>query len=230
MPWRRSPTMRPKVKVRAVEISSMLQIESMFDQAFGFSKGCAALTLKKPPPLVPSCLMASWLATGPSAIVCLAPSSVVASTLPASVCGTPVSANSSADDDRQRQQHVERRAGHIDPEVAERLRRAAREGARHGNRERDAGRGRQEVLHGEAGHLHEMAHGRLAAIGLPVGVGHEADRRVEGEVGRDAGEALRIERQHGLQAQQRVEQQEADRIEGEHGQRVGEPGLLLVWR
>ena len=51
-----------------------------FDSAVGFSKGCAALALKKPPPLVPSILMAICEATGPTAMVCLAPSSVVAST------------------------------------------------------------------------------------------------------------------------------------------------------
>ena len=28
--------------------------------ALGFSNGCAELALKKPPPLVPSCLIASW--------------------------------------------------------------------------------------------------------------------------------------------------------------------------
>jgi hypothetical protein len=38
----------------------------------GFSSGCAELTLKKPPPLVPSCLMASCDATGPTAMVCWA--------------------------------------------------------------------------------------------------------------------------------------------------------------
>ena len=43
----------------------------------GFSNGCAELALKKPPPLVPSILMASCDATGPCAIVCFAPSSVV---------------------------------------------------------------------------------------------------------------------------------------------------------
>ena len=51
-----------------------------FDSAVGFSNGCAALALKKPPPLVPSILMATCEATGPTAMVCLAPSSVVAST------------------------------------------------------------------------------------------------------------------------------------------------------
>ena len=45
----------------------------------GFSNGWAALALKKPPPLVPSCLIASCDATGPSARVCFAPSSVVMS-------------------------------------------------------------------------------------------------------------------------------------------------------
>ena len=33
--------------------------------AFGFSKGWAELALKKPPPFVPSCLIATWLAAGP---------------------------------------------------------------------------------------------------------------------------------------------------------------------
>ncbi len=43
----------------------------------GFSNGCAEFALKKPPPLVPSCLIASWEATGPCAMICLAPSTVV---------------------------------------------------------------------------------------------------------------------------------------------------------
>ena len=67
-----------------------------FVQAFGFSNGCAELALKKPPPLVPSSLMISWLAIGPIAMVCFAPSSVVASTEPASVCGTPSAISTTA--------------------------------------------------------------------------------------------------------------------------------------
>ena len=42
-------------------------------KAFGFSNGCAELVLKKPPPLVPSSLIASCEATGPIAIVCVMP-------------------------------------------------------------------------------------------------------------------------------------------------------------
>ena len=54
----------------------------MFVQAFGLSNGCAELAFMNPPPLVPSSLIASWLAIGPIEIVCLAPSSVVTSTEP----------------------------------------------------------------------------------------------------------------------------------------------------
>jgi hypothetical protein len=46
-------------------------------QAFGFSKGCAELALKKPPPFVPSALMASCEATGPPWMTCSAPVTVV---------------------------------------------------------------------------------------------------------------------------------------------------------
>ena len=44
---------------------------------FGFSNGCVELALKKPPPFWPSCLMASWLATGPPGISWVAPDTVV---------------------------------------------------------------------------------------------------------------------------------------------------------
>ena len=39
-----------------------------FDSGVGFSNGCAEFTLKKPPPLVPSCLIAICDAAGPSAM------------------------------------------------------------------------------------------------------------------------------------------------------------------
>ena len=53
------------------------------------SNGCAELALKKPPPLVPSCLIATWLAAGPRVIVCAAPSSVVTCAGPSNVITTP---------------------------------------------------------------------------------------------------------------------------------------------
>src|SRR5262245_5864592 len=60
-------------------MAKMANIDQKLVQGVGLSNGCAALALKNPPPFVPSCFMASWLGTGPMAMVCLAPSSVVTS-------------------------------------------------------------------------------------------------------------------------------------------------------
>ena len=83
-------------------------------------------------------------------------------------------------DDADRQQDVERAAGEIDPEIADGLHRGAREAADQRDGEHDAGRRRQEVLVRQAEHLHEIGHRAFAAVVLPVGVGDEAHRRVEG--------------------------------------------------
>lgn len=48
----RLPTICPKASTSAEEIDSMAKMLGWFDQTVGFSNGCAALTLKKPPPLV----------------------------------------------------------------------------------------------------------------------------------------------------------------------------------
>ncbi len=72
--------MTPNVTASANGITISDQVSTTSVSAVGFSNGCAELALKKPPPLVPSSLIASWNATGPSAILCLPPSSVCAST------------------------------------------------------------------------------------------------------------------------------------------------------
>ena len=81
-------------------------------------------------------------------------------------------------------------------------------------------------MDGEPEHLGQMAHRLFAGVILPVGVGDEADRGVEGEIRRHAGETLRIKRQDALQPLQRIERQEADDREGDHRHRIGQPGLL----
>jgi hypothetical protein len=75
-PCRALPAIRPKVNVKLKGMMMTRNIWNQFESPVGFSKGCAALALKKPPPLVPSCLMTSCEATGPSGIVCVAPWSV----------------------------------------------------------------------------------------------------------------------------------------------------------
>ena len=68
-PCRIEPTIRPKVRVSATGMTSIRKISIRFESGFGFSKGCAELALRMPPPLVPSSLIASWDAAGAIAIV-----------------------------------------------------------------------------------------------------------------------------------------------------------------
>ena len=133
-----------------------------------------------------------------------------------------------ADDDRDRQQDVEDAARQIDPEIADRLRRAAREAADQRDGERNAGRGRHEIVHRQPRHLREIAHRRFGHIGLPVRVGDEAHRRVEGEALLDRGLTLRVEGQDPLQPLQRIKRDEARHAEEQHGDGIGDP--MLVFR
>ena len=58
-------------------MTSSRKISTRLVHALGFSNGWAELALKKPPPLVPSSLMASWEATGPPCTTWWAPVMVV---------------------------------------------------------------------------------------------------------------------------------------------------------
>ena len=73
----------------AAGIRTISSISTKLESCVAFSNGIDELTLKKPPPLVPSCLIATCEATGPSARVWLAPSRVVTLTAWPSVCRTP---------------------------------------------------------------------------------------------------------------------------------------------
>jgi hypothetical protein len=78
-------------------MTMIAQVSMKLVMALLFSSGWAELVLKKPPPLVPSCLIAIWLATGPPGIDCgptsaaTAPSTGVASLKPWKFCTTPPS-------------------------------------------------------------------------------------------------------------------------------------------
>jgi hypothetical protein len=81
--------MRPKQLVKAAPSAKISSSSAKLASGLGFSNGCAELALKKPPPSPLKSLMTSCDATGPRAIVCVAPSSAVASIDGAKVCGTP---------------------------------------------------------------------------------------------------------------------------------------------
>ena len=69
-PCRVSPTISRTCSKAPPGISRIASNSRKLDSGVGFSNGCAELTLKKPPPLVPSCLIAICEAAGPSGIVC----------------------------------------------------------------------------------------------------------------------------------------------------------------
>jgi len=58
---------------RALGNNAIETASSKLVSGVGFSNGWAALALKKPPPLVPMCLMVSSAATEPMAIPCSPP-------------------------------------------------------------------------------------------------------------------------------------------------------------
>ena len=136
-------------------------------------------------------------------------------------------------DQQDRRHHAEREqdahaaADQVDPEVADPV--GARAGEAADERHRDGhpdGR-RREVLHRQAGHLHQVAHGRLAGVVLPVRVAHERRRRVPGQVRLHTVEAER-ERQQVLDALQAEQEQHRRQREAQHRQGVGRPGLVCV--
>ena len=130
--------------------------------------------------------------------------------------------------ERERQQDVERRPRQVDPEVPDRFGRAAGETPDERGQGRHARRGRHEVLDRQAQHLGEVAHRRLAAVPLPVGIAGEADGGVEGRVGRHRSEALGVQRQAALEALEQVHDQQAREVEEQHRERIGLPAHFAI--
>ncbi len=85
------------------------------------------------------------------------------------------------EDEGDGNEDVEQGAGDVDPEVPDRGGVAPGEAPHHGDGHRDADGGAHELLEGQRADLGEVRHGRLAAVVLPVGVGHERGGRVEAE-------------------------------------------------
>ena len=81
----------------------------------------------------------------------------------------------------------------------------------------DSHGGGDEVMEHETDHLRKIRKGGLSAVTLPVGVGCEADRRVEGQVLGDRSEPLGIQRQEMLQAKDGIRKQKPDQTEDKKG-------------
>ena len=121
---------------------------------------------------------------------------------------------------RQRQQQPDRDARQVYPKVSNHTCGARSEAAKQGKHHSNTGCSRKEVLHCQRQRLREVAHGRLAGVALPVGIGDKTHRSVECRVRRYGWHARGIQRQPDLQALQRIDHQQAQHIEGQQCQRV----------
>ena len=125
-------------------------LRARFVNPLGFSNGWAELALRVPPPLVPSSLMASWLAKGPPGMDWVACSRVVAVSGPRSVWMAPWLTSTTVDHDGEREQDAHRAAHEVDPEVADGRGPATGQAADQGDGHGEADGGGHEVLHGQA--------------------------------------------------------------------------------
>ena len=140
--------------------------------------------------------------------------------------GNPLPDQQQRHDQRHGQQHIEAEAHQILPEVAKVYGLLAGETAEQRDGDGGTGGGGDEVLGGEPHHLAEVGEAGLTGIGLPVGVGHEADRGVEGELPVQARQLLRVEGQQALGHQDQEQQTESGAVEGQQAEGVGLPVLL----
>ncbi len=207
----------------------MAIISPKFDSVVAFSKGCDEFTLKNPPPFVPSCLIAICEAAGPiGSSWSPPPSSHVGGDVRAEVLDDALRDLDEREHDGERQQDVQRRAGHVDPEVAQAGDGSRAKAADERDQDGHARCGRHEVLDGERQHLGEIAHRRFAAIRLPVRIRREAGCGVEREIRRHAGEFLRVQGQPALQALDGIDRQQAEQVEEQDRNRVSLPALVDV--
>jgi hypothetical protein len=109
---------------------------------------------------------------------------------------------------RYRQKHIQNSACHIDPEIADRFCRAAGKAPDEGDGQLAA---ETKLCMVSPVIWVQIAHDRFGRVGLPIGIGDEADRRVEGEIGADRVEMLRVELNR-LQALQGVKRKEAQKL------------------
>jgi hypothetical protein len=176
--------MRPNTLVSAAPIEKISIIWTRLVSAFGFSNGCAELALKKPPPLVPSILMTSCEATGPARSP--------AWRLPAwSRRYRRQVLRHALPDEEQRRPRSRSAAGCRACSGSDRPRNCRWSWPSAGEKPRISATASampvaaEEVVHRQPRHLHQIAHRRFGHVGLPVGIGDEADRGVEGQIGAD---------------------------------------------
>ena len=200
-------TTRPNMNTCAAGISSIEIISTRFVRPVGFSNGTAEFELKKPPPSMARCLIASCEATGPRAIVCDAPWRVVAVACPESVCGTPCQTRMAASTIDNGQEDVDQRAVEVNPEVPEvRCASDARSRERRPRVRPSRLRRTRTCCSAMPAICKRHDSVGLASVELPARVRDQARGGVHRQVRRHRLHPVRVERQVSLDPQEHVEQ------------------------
>ena len=177
-------------------------------------------------------MIASWVATGPWAMVCVAPWRVCATAYALKFCGHALPYEEERVDNQHRQQQVEDAPHEVHPERANSTRRPARQASDQRNGCHNARRRGHPVVSREPGHLGEVAHRCLTRVVLPVRVGRKTGRGVPGQHLRHIGEVLRVEESAVplLGTLDNVGDQQPHNAEREDRQHIGVPAhfFLLV--
>lgn len=129
----------------------------------------------------------------------------------------------------QRQQNMDQDPGHIHPKAAKTGGAHPAEAADQCKQHRDAGGGRNKVLHRQAQELAQVAQGGFAGVRLPVGVGHKAGCGVEGQIPLAPAQMLGVGRKNLLHHLQHPQKAKPDAGEDQHAGGVLFPVHFLVF-
>ncbi len=227
----RSLIIRPNMTIDAIGTMMIEITSSRLLQGLGFSNGWAELGPKKPPPLVPSCLIATSAATGPTAIVCV-PALERGRLGGASKRHRHAGRHQQDRDDGRQAERARSKSPRISVQVEVAQSSLAAQAANHRQHHGQPAGRRHELQPDDRAELAEIREMLLARIMLEIGVGHERADRVEdhGRVGpgmvgprhvlvaerRERALAVGVqERQMALREQDRERDHEECRVEGE---------------
>ncbi len=205
------------------------KISSRLLKPFGFSKGCAELALKEAAAVGAQFLDGLLGGDGAARDVLGGSGEGLHLVHPGEVLHHAGRHQGERAEERDRQQDAHHSAHHVGPEVAQFPGARPGEAADEGDGDGIPHGGRDEVLHCQPGQLHQMAHGGLARVGLPVGVGDEGGGGVERLVRVECAES-QGQRQPVLEPLQGVEEEHSGGREGQHRADVGgcaHPGVRI---
>ena len=130
-------------------------------------------------------------------------------------------------DQRQRQKDIQDRPCGIGPKIAQpdapRGSHPPDKSKKHGNAHCCG----NEILHRQSGHLREIAHGAFSGIGLPVGVGHKADGRIQGQMPTGSGNVPGVQGKQVLRHKQGGQRNQRYGAESDHAGQVAFPAHLF---